>query len=82
MHLIPLYGVWSVVSKMASSKYQLPGEYMYDGVKLHRFFPKEGIEKVKEFVFRSDDILIATYPKSGERCHLTKRKNKAKTGDI
>ncbi len=47
--------------------WRLPGEYYFDGVKLlGNVFPREAIQRAKDLHFRSDDILVMTYPKSGQ----------------
>ena len=42
-----------------------PGEYTYDGIWLSKYFPADGLEKIKQFNYRDEDILVVTYPKAG-----------------
>lgn len=44
---------------------------VYKGVCLpSRLYPPDSLKYYEEFTFRTDDILIVTYPKSGEYCYL------------
>lgn len=52
---------------MASS-FKTPGEHVYDGVVFCKIFPAATLDAVKKFKFKDDDVLIATYPKSGAVC--------------
>ena len=42
-----------------------PGEHEYEGVTYTQSVPKESLEKVKDMELRSDDVILATFPKSG-----------------
>lgn len=42
-----------------------PGEHAYEGVTYTESIPKESLEKVKDMELRPDDVILATYPKSG-----------------
>ena len=46
-------------------EYHIIGEHEEDGIYHSSDFPAEHIEKVKDFAFKEDDVLIATYPKAG-----------------
>ncbi len=46
-------------------RHKLPGEHVYEGMYMSYIFPAEVLDKVKEFPFHDEDILITTYPKSG-----------------
>ncbi len=47
--------------------WKVPGEYFFDGVRLlGTLLTPESVQHAKDFHFRQDDILVATYPKSGE----------------
>ena len=46
--------------------YQIPGEFIYDDVVYGVGNSRETLDKVKEFPFRQDDVLIVNYPKCGE----------------
>ena len=48
------------------STYSLPDTFVYDGITLTIPFNPEVMDKVKIFPFRDDDIMVASYPKSGE----------------
>ena len=50
-------------TKMADFKH--PGEHAYEGVTYTQSVPKESLEKVKDMELRSDDVILATFPKSG-----------------
>ncbi len=44
--------------------------YKYDGVTFHKFWgQKEILKKIEQTCFDTDDIFIATYPKSGMYGH-------------
>ena len=60
--------------KMAN--YKIPGEHIYDGIVFGEIFPSKVLDEVKNFVFREDDILIATYPKSGTFFYMLPRISK------
>ena len=51
--------------QVAMANYKIPGEHIYDGIVFGEIFPADVLDAVKKFTFREDDILIATYPKSG-----------------
>ena len=42
------------------------GAHIYDGVLFSGGFPAEHIDRVKSMKFFDNDVLIATYPKSGD----------------
>ncbi len=46
--------------------YKVVGEYEYDGVTFCCAYPPEQLEKVKNFKFYDDDVMVATYPKAGK----------------
>ncbi len=52
-----------------STHYETPGQFEMDG----SFFNvnKDTLQKLKtSFIFKDDDILLNTYPKSGEYDHI------------
>ncbi len=52
--------------------------YKYDGVTFHTFWgQKEILQKIEETCFNTDDIFIATYPKSGMYCQSATSSNLA-----
>ena len=50
----------------SSCNHVVPGEHIYDGVMYAGIFPDRSLEKIKSFEFRDEDVILATYPKSGE----------------
>ncbi len=51
---------------MSAESWRTPTEYYFDGVKmLGTAQPRAAAQNAKDFNFRNDDILIASYPKSG-----------------
>ena len=50
---------------LTMASYKIPGEHIYDGIVFGEIFPAGVLDAVKKFPFKEDDILIATYPKSG-----------------
>ena len=46
-------------------KYELPGQHYFKGLLLPGIFPKEECEKALGAKFHKDDILLASYPKTG-----------------
>ena len=58
------YIINSLVDNMAEP-HKIPGAHIYEGKKYHGLIPKKALDKVKSFQFRDDDILVATYPKTG-----------------
>lgn len=52
-------------STMAASTFKIPGEYDYHGMTMSAAFPADVLDKIKELVLNDDDVVIATYPKSG-----------------
>ncbi|XP_074642992.1 sulfotransferase 1C4-like [Tubulanus polymorphus] len=47
------------------SSYELPGAYTYEGVPLAYFTKVEHIEKIRNLHLREDDVIVASYPKTG-----------------
>ena len=47
--------------------YRFPGEWIKDGMVLEPNVTPETIEKLKDFVMGENHVLIAAYPKTGER---------------
>ena len=50
----------------SSCSHVVPGEHVYDGIMYAGVFPARILERIKSFEFRDDDIILATYPKSGK----------------
>ena len=48
------------------NEYKVVGEYVYEGVTFCCAYQPEQLEKVKNFKFFDDDVMVATYPKAGE----------------
>ena len=46
--------------------YHVVGEHEEDGIYHSDDFPANQIQRVTDFTFREDDVLIATYPKAGQ----------------
>ena len=59
--------LWPIRNRVETTmaNYKIPGEHIYDGIVFGEIFPAEVLDAVKKFTFKEDDILIATYPKSG-----------------
>ena len=49
------------------SDHKVIGEHVYDGMTLSYKCSPEVLDKVPDFEFRQDDVLIATYPKAGKK---------------
>lgn len=47
------------------SRFELPGEYIYDGMVMSEACPSEILDRIKQLELDDDDVLVATYPKSG-----------------
>ena len=47
--------------------YKVPGQHEHNGIQFAAMYPDEVLDKLpEEFKFRSDDVLIASFPKSGK----------------
>ena len=49
-----------------AQEYKPIGGHFYDGIQFSESFPAEQLQRIKNFEFFDDDVLIATYPKAGE----------------
>ena len=47
------------------AKFEHPGEHDFEGVTYHGAIPADALNKVKVMELRTDDVILATYPKSG-----------------
>ncbi len=48
-------------------EYKTPGQHLYDGILLPGHFTAKVYDRIRyEFKFDKDDLLIATFPKSGQ----------------
>ena len=47
-------------------RHVIQGEYVHKGIVFCEYFPKETIEGLYDFNYKSDDIIVATYPKCGK----------------
>ncbi len=52
--------------------YRVPDQYEYDGITFPgMMIPKDMVDHIKnEYKFRDGDIIIATYPKSGNSLNI------------
>jgi len=48
-----------------TSRYDLPGGHIYDGLQLFVAFPAHIMDRVNTFSFHDQDILVVSFPKSG-----------------
>ena len=46
--------------------YTVPGQHVVEGIAFPGVFTAAAINAVKDFEFRDDDVIIASYPKTGE----------------
>ena len=47
-------------------RHVLDGEYRHKDILYSRYFPLEVLEKIPDIEFKSDDVILTTYPKCGE----------------
>ena len=49
-----------------SGLYQIPGQHVYEGVAYHPVIIPEAFQRLTTFELGKGDVLLATFPKSGE----------------
>ena len=54
------------MDSVESMIYQFPGVHIYEGMALSRYIPAHKIDAAKVYEFHEDDIIVASYPKSGK----------------
>ncbi len=55
-------------------QFHIPAEYVYDGMVMQaEVYPKEILDRVKKLDFAPDDVLLASYCKSGMWLYLPGR---------
>ena len=65
-----------------TSRHVLPGEHVYDGDTYAACFPPDLLPRIHEFNFRDDDIVLVTYPKSGQWSQITDNQNFCSTASL
>ena len=55
---------------LESMRYRYPGAHIHNGMVLPAAFPSHRIEAAKTYTFHPSDVVIATYPKSGNLAEL------------
>ena len=50
---------------MGELQHKCPGEHVYEGIRMMSTNPVSSLDAIKQFKFRDDDVLLATYPKTG-----------------
>ncbi len=63
------------VTKMSEKRqfHQIPGQYEFDGIIFGRIIEPETLHRIKtSFIFKDDDLLLLTYPKSGKQVSTKK----------
>ena len=51
---------------MSAETHRIPGQYVYDGIVFGSVNPAAALDKIKTITDYSGDLLLATYPKTGE----------------
>ena len=46
--------------------YKFPGVHIYEGMAMSRYMPAHKIDAAKVYEFHEDDVIVASYPKSGK----------------
>ena len=49
------------------SVYKMPNQYDYHGLKMNKYvYPPEHVDEARNLELKSDDILVASYPRTGK----------------
>ena len=52
--------------EMTSFKHEVPGEMVHEDMLLCASFPLENVRKVQQMELESTDVVVASYPKTGQ----------------